>query len=76
MNPLIDGLELDSLGRIVLSDEHLGLIESHTGFFTTAGGTNGNCNNSNCNGTSNNVCNNAPFCEGSHNRYCYDSPIG
>ena len=75
MNPVIDGLKLDPLGRIVLSDEHLELIESQTGFFTTAGGTNANCNNSNCNGSSNGTCSNAPFCEGSRNNKCYDSPI-
>lgn len=75
MNPVIDGLKLDPLGRVVLSDEYLGLIENQTGILTTAGGTNPNCNNSNCNGSVNGTCSNAPFCENSRNNKCYDSPI-
>ena len=74
MGSMIDELELDALGRIVLSDEHLALIESHAAFITVAGGSNSSCSNSVCMGSTNGTCSNS-LCEGSRNNKCYDSPI-
>ena len=74
MNPVIEGLRLDPLGRIVLSDEHLELIESHVGFVTLAGGSNPTCTNNVCPGSTNDTCSNS-LCENSRNNKCYASPI-
>lgn len=75
MGSLLEGLTLDALGRIVLSDDKLAHIENSIEPVPSAGGSNAKCTNGPCSGTTNGTCSNAPDCSGSHNNFCVDSPI-
>lgn len=77
----IDNLSLDELGRAVLSDEIIKLIEDNDKLLS-AGGTNwrcngtanGACSNAQCNESMNASCSNQSTCSGSANMYACQSP--
>jgi len=69
-------LSLDSLGRVVLSDELLEQIDrtvaiiAGEGSNTSCGGSaNGSCTNGSCGSSVNGSCTNAASCNGSANLY-------
>lgn len=81
---IVEGLSLDRLGRVVLSDNMLHQIEAHDhtrlvgGSNTKCGGTaNSSCVNSACNGTLNGSCTNQITCQQAANTfYCKGNEAG
>lgn len=78
----LEGLGVDDLGRAVLPDDLLELVDRSEHVLSAGGSTNGpcggstnsSCSNGSCTSTSNGSCSNVA-CGGSTNRFCYDSPI-
>jgi hypothetical protein len=70
----IGSIAFDQHGRIALNDADLEQLEADFTLDTAAGaGSNDNCTNPWCDGTSNAVCNNVYSCTGSSN---YSACIG
>jgi hypothetical protein len=73
-------LAIDELGRMVLSDDLLAVIEASP-HIVSAGANSGcvpnsGCTNGSCGGSSNQICTNT-VCNGASNtHYCNDGPIG
>jgi hypothetical protein len=76
MNTFIEEMHLDQLGRLVLSDEQLQVIDGHVGIVTAGGeAKNTSCtNDGGCSGTTNGYCNNS-MCDGSMNGHCLREPL-
>jgi len=71
----ISELRLDQLGRLVLDDEQLSLIEGHIEYASAGGASNDKCTNDlGCANTTNGTCSNRD-CGGSSNGHCVIGPI-
>lgn len=77
----IGTLGLDELGRVILSDDLLDMIEGCDDIQSAGangpcvGTTNGACTNSMCSNSANGSCTNTVSCSFAHNVHCYDDPI-
>src|SRR4051812_13800139 len=70
---ILAGIELDSLGRVVLADDALLQLEDIRGSLHAGGISNGGCTNFTiCNGELNSNCSNS-ICDGSQNMACSNS---
>lgn len=66
---VVDTLEFDEFGRVVLTDEMLRSVVQHAAI--TSGGANG----TDCEGSSNSWCTNESSCNKSSNSWCTNSDL-